>query len=415
MHNFSTALLLLALLTLSNCQPNASLRPVNERAQRPYRASVAAGDYLIKNLTQDGRFNYRRFASVPDSIPTNRYNLLRHAGSVYALGQLADLEPRPELTQTIVAGASFLRNRTISTFPPDQQNNLAVYSRSQIVGGNRGELAKLGGTALCILAFLAAERHQPGFTTVDEMTRLGNTILYFQQPSGHFHSTYLVKKNSFNTGFKSLFYPGEAILALIELYRVDPQDKWLDAAIRGLDAISTSRSTLSVAQIPSDHWALLATTALLEHAPASEYEGKYERYMNHAVQILQNMLSRQRLKENDNEYYGTFNRVGNTTPIGTKMEGMLAIAPHLEAYNPILAAQVRTAAITAMKQLYDAQLEDGPLVGGVTYLPAKIRRVKPEDKPKYTRIQIDNVQHVMSGWLWAVKRADWLYTKPNEE
>jgi hypothetical protein len=79
---------------------------------------------------------------------------------------------------------------------------------------------------------------------------LGTFILFLQEPNGRFHSTYDPAVGDFGS-FQSLFYPGEAILALASVHRIDPDPRWLAAAMKGIAYLEESRRTLPLGRLPS--------------------------------------------------------------------------------------------------------------------------------------------------------------------
>jgi hypothetical protein len=77
----------------------------------------------------NGRFIYRTYLDDP-RVDSKSYNLLRHAGTIYAMSAAQEHNPSPELGQAIDRATRFL----IEQIQPlhDSPSPLAVWSRPQI-------------------------------------------------------------------------------------------------------------------------------------------------------------------------------------------------------------------------------------------------------------------------------------------
>lgn len=364
--------------------------------------------YLLNNLRLSGQFYYRRNLDRSVRIDGDDYNELRHLGAIYSLGQYAEAFPDTELAEPMRRAGDFMRNCCLSPFPDENSPQLALWTDPEINGGLRERRVKLGGNGLGLLAFVTIEREAGNYMSKDTLARLAASILEMQNADGSFKSVYESDGERYSE-FESLFYPGEAVLGLLQLYRHDADQRWLDAAIRGLRHICQSRQDMAIEDLPSDHWALLATAELFEHIPAEKYAADRQCFHDHGRRVIERMVTAQRIEPADSVYFGSFNGVGNTTPIGTKMEGMIAFGPYLEDVSPEFEQRLKTSIHYGLRYLQGARVTSGPFQGGVTYLPAAVLPTKKKAKEVYTCIQIDNVQHVLSGWIWARKHADWLW------
>lgn len=367
-----------------------------------------ATGYLLSNLNPSGRFNYRTYLGEEVDADNKTYNILRHSGTIYALGQYAELAGDVDWADQLVLAGDYLKSCCRKPLSPADPDKVAIWSLGAVNGGRRAPRAKLGGTALGLLAFLAIEEQRPGYVSDRELKTLANTICAMQKPDGDFNSVYQSATQGFDPNFKSLFYPGEAILALFRLYRFDGNEEWLRAGLRGLRYICQSRSDLPLREIPSDHWALLATAELFANVRPGYYEEDKPLFTEHARRVIEGMLDRQRLSDGDGLYYGSFNASGTTTPVGTKLEGMIAVGPYLDV-PPEFLERMKASCRIALTYLQDARVRSGAYRGGVTYLPAAVRESRKPPKRVHGKIQIDNVQHVMSGWIWSVRHREWLY------
>lgn len=462
-----------------------------------------AADYLLDNLLPSGRFAYIRFLPEYEREPDTftpaaphpaKYNLLRHAGALYAMTQAReralarnDDENRrraERLTAACVVGAKFL-HRFIKAVPVTPRNRalaphpmLAVWSPP----GERldpddadpappgpagadepdfddepdaplgGAEAKLGGAGLALVALGRIERFAPGTTDLDVLRGLGRFIIFMQRPNGSFHS--ILDETGTFTPMESLYYPGEAILGMIHLAECDPKTPdWLACAAWGMGYLARSRAEQLL--VPPDHWALIATEALLARydrlprapvrnpdRPSRGNRMPVNRAMlrRHAAQIVENILAEQFLAPGRPTLHGAFRDDGTLTPVTTRLEGLLAALTALrpeeaprEGRDPDeseaaeeteryvrLAEQIREAMDPALSFVLRHQARAGGLRGGIPRAAALMPWPTPPRPPathnamadfnRQTRqirrfnrrvweVRIDYVQHALSALI----------------
>ena len=165
---------------------------------------------------------------------------------------------------------------------------------------------------------------------------------------------------------------------------------------------------MDVFDLPADHWILLATNELLTGVPAEKYAEHQTAIVDHGRRIAQKMVNTSKQNPSDSLYFGAFSSSGSTTSLGTRLEGLISFGVHLdEEVDAALIADLKQAVHFGLGYVQEARVTQGPLQGGVTRLPEHLRKLKPN--PVNSQIQIDNVQHVMSGWIWAERREEWLW------
>lgn len=363
--------------------------------------------YLENHLQPNGRFHYLTNLNSGAGIDPADYNILRHCGTLYAMGQAAELYPDAVEKEAMVRAADYIRKNCLAPLPGANRPNLGVWTEPEITNSEWGRELKLGGTGLGLLGFLAVERQVPGYMSTDTLALLAESILAMQRPNGRFESIYEARQGQFADHI-SPYYPGEAMLALIQLYQIDKNERWLEAALNGLLFIVNARATVDIFNLPADHWILLATNELLAGVPAEKYAAHRSAILHHGRRIAQKMVNTSRQNPSDSLYFGAFNSSGSTTSLGTRLEGLISFGVHLdEEADAALIADLKQAVHYGLGYVQGARVSQGPLQGGVTRLPEHLRKLKPD--PKNSQIQIDNVQHVMSGWIWAKRRRDWLW------
>jgi hypothetical protein len=344
---------------------------------------LAAG-YLERVCHPDGRFSY--LLDISSGQETSSYNIIRHAGAIYALGMLNHSHPDPQVTLAMVRAAEFMRKNYVEVGPhPDQ---LVVWERPlSRVTDSQHPIAELGATSLGIVALAAVREVSPKSVTLTDLQAFGHFVLFLQRSNGSFVSKYR-KGSGPISNFESLYYPGEAALAFVTLYEADHSTRWLSAACRALSYLAKSRSNLST--VPADHWSLIATAKLLPYCEQGPCTASRAELVRHAIQICDSMLRDEVKKPSIPGLVGAFEAGGRTTPTATRLEGLLAsleFLPKGELRTAIEAATTRGIAF-----LLRAQIKTGANQGG---MPG----VFLTGANGATAIRIDYVQHAMSAWI----------------
>jgi hypothetical protein len=359
---------------------------------------LSAG-YLIRQCSENGKFLYRINVS-PTIRPKPRYNLLRHAGAVYALATYDQAYPQ-ELTQNVLKRATdFLKESAIAPLP-GKKDLLAVWSHPEITRSNKPLQAKLGGTGIGLVALLSVERRIPGTTPVEYLRRMGNFLLFMQKNDGSFYSKYIPEKGGRDDSWTSLYYPGEAALGLLMLYEKDPSLTWLQAAANSIAYLVRKRKGKKL--VEADHWALLATAKLLPLYDRCRQPLPKQAIERHAVQICENILKGKPDNYDNSLEFGGFTEDGRTTPTAIRLEGMIAALSFLPADYSNLRKQMVVAIDEGIQFLLRSQIRSGEHAGGI---PRAIH-ILPENHPQFkksfnrraTEVRIDYVQHTLSAML----------------
>ena len=211
-----------------------------------------------------------------------------------------------------------------------------------------------------------------------------------QNEEGNVYAYYDMKSKSVNTEAEAPFYPGEAAAGLMYLYEVDEQEKWLDAAKKIVLYLAQSRKKLEF-DIPFDHWSVLAIEKLFK----GDYVTAEERIAlrNYAEQMAIPTLSSQ-ITNSNNSYYGAFKDNIRPCSLGTIMEGLCSIyfCTDSDSLKQIILKALSIGCIFLSK----VQVKTGEQAGG---LPNSANWVRPGVTPAASIIRIDNIQHVVLGWL----------------
>lgn len=305
-------------------------------------AAVLGGDYLLRHQHADGSFDYT-YQAKTDEVGTS-YNLLRHAGACYSLFELYGATGDRRYLDAGSRGLEWLRQHFRGPKPEDAaQDFLAVVSED--------EEAKLGGAALAVLAMLRYQEVSGDDRWLPVMRQLGRFMVFMQEEDGKFTSKYFYGPPD-PKPFDSIYYPGEAILALARLSRVDPEGPWLKVSMDGAGWLIGVRDLgKTVDRLPHDHWLLIGLDELYQLSD----QGRT--FYIHGRRIADSILRAQRRRAPYPDWVGTFYTPPRSTPTATRAEALVAMTrlahragddttPYVEALRLMASFERRT-------QLYD--------------------------------------------------------------
>lgn len=327
-----------------------------------------------------------------------KYNILRHAGTIYALTLYYQRHPDSQVHFVLKKASQYLQNQAIYPLP-NQNNLLAVWSDPNVNHSGNPLQVKLGGTGLGLVALLSMETIQPGFTPLSDLQNLGQFLVYMQKEDGSFYSKYIPSQGGRWDQWQSLYYPGEAALGLAMLYEQDQSQIWLNAAANALAYLAHTREAQT--NIPADHWALLATAQLLSVTQEQELPVSRDLLINHAIQICETILTEQLKNYRHPNYNGGFSKQGKITPTATRLEGLQAALTFLPTHQEIR-QRIQSAVPLGINFLLRAQVKEGNFLGA---FPRAVDRIVADtpDAEKFNRrateIRIDYIQHALSALI----------------
>ena len=345
----------------------------------PDRASLivsarSGGNYLLRMHKPDGSFHYS-YNALDNRSSRRSYNILRHAGATLSLFELYGVTRDSRYLEAARRAVEFLKTR----FRASDKRGLYVLD-------NDGK-AKLGANGLALQALVRQMALDPPSADVESARRLANHIVNMQARDGSFRSYHPVRGDEPN-GSVSLYYPGEAILGLVQLHAVNGDRRFLLAARRGADyLVAFQRRSDS---LPPDAWLMQALEVLLK-------TGRNRNYVSHVLALADAMMAEQYTEADPVGYAGGF-RPGSprSTPAASRAEGMLAayrVAISTgDSRAPRIAAALKASARFQLSQQFN--------LANSFFLP-KPDRAAGGFRASLTsmRIRIDFVQHNISSLL----------------
>ena len=351
---------------------------------RPFGAALTlAKGYLVQSVRPDGKFTYEYDPAT--DLDSGYYNVLRHAGTVYAMMELYDADRDPRLLAAAERALGYL----LKQVKPGRHEDTAHVVEDGWV--------KLGGNALAAVALAEHARVTGDRRHLKVALDLGRSIVLAQEASGRFAS----HKERFPGGqwsdFVSAYYPGEAILALARLHALDPAGPWMAKAHRAAGWLIRVRDAgQTPATVAHDHWLLYGLGELYRDRPDRAYAG-------HALLITRAILDANvAVREAADEESGRDDAgglAGGANQVATRVEGLCAAHPLLVAAGEdAAAAEVREAVGRAAEALVGFQFtaHDAARFPNPPRVAGGFRASKTSDV-----IRIDTVQHSVSALLAA--------------
>lgn len=352
----------------------------------PYYTEISISmGYIERNIYENGRFQYRKHIDSDIEIKNDIYNSLRHAGVLYSMYMYEKLGLSDKYKELRILASKYFIQRYIKKL-----GNKGKYIVLSVPEEERINIpiAKSGaaGMALCSLSNLYNEKE----IDIKILQGLGEFILSMIDDNGNVYAYYDLENKKINKEAEAIYYAGEAAAGLLYLYEVDPQNKWLEASKKILLNLASVGKKMEM-MITFDSWAALAIEKLIKNSWLKDEEkGILKSYVE---QMAIPMLSEQ-ITNRNNSYYGAFKDNVRPCSLGSIMEGLASI--YFCVDNKNLKKIIFKSLSIGNLFLSKVQVKTGEQAGG---LPNSANWVKPGVTPNAGIIRIDNVQHVITGWL----------------
>ncbi len=352
----------------------------------PYYTEISTSmGYIERNIHEDGRFQYRKHIDADIEIKNDIYNSLRHAGVLYSMYMFEKLGLSDKYKELRILSSKYFIQRYVKklgnkgkymviSIPEEEQINMPI--------------AKSGaaGMALCALSNLYKEKE----IDLKILQGLGEFILSMMDENGNVYAYFDLENKKINKEAEAVYYAGEAAAGLLYLYEADHQDRWLEASKVILLNLATIGKKMEM-NITFDSWAALSIEKLIKNKWLNDEEkGILKSY---AEQMAIPMLSEQ-ITNRNNSYYGAFKDNVRPCSLGSIMEGLASVYFCVDNNN--LKKIIFKSLSIGNMFLSKVQVKTGEQAGG---LPNSANWVKPGVTPNAGIIRIDNVQHVVTGWL----------------
>jgi uncharacterized protein YyaL (SSP411 family) len=265
-------------------------------------AARLGGDYLVRAQKKDGSFFYS-YDPLQDRYSSVSYNILRHAGATISLFDLYRVTREVKYLEAARRAVEYLCTR-FQVGP----------GSSTYVLDDDGK-AKLGANGLALIALVRDLELTRDTRKLGQAKSLARLIKSLQRPNGALASYYRVRGDE-STEAVSLYYPGEAILGLVSLYKLDRDPRLLEVARFAADYLVKTQRSAGI--LPPDAWLMQALESLYS-------VGQERAYAQHAVALAEAMISQQYDQDDGEEYAGGFGPgEPRATPAASRAEGLLS-------------------------------------------------------------------------------------------
>jgi len=221
---------------------------------------TTSSEFLSMQMDLAGKFDYGIYPIYHKIIPG--YNMVRHASSVWSLVCAYRITKDRFTLQKIESALGYLVKHSFYKYkkPKEEENTAYIAELSS-------REVKLGGSGVAILV-MTEYMDAVGTDKYKKLcVEIGNGILeMMDKETGEFVHVLNFPELSLKEKNRIVYYDGEAVFALVRLYSLTKEQRWLDAAKTAVD-----RFIRCGYEKYRDHWVAYAMNELTKHVPEEKY------------------------------------------------------------------------------------------------------------------------------------------------
>jgi UDP-N-acetylmuramoyl-tripeptide--D-alanyl-D-alanine ligase len=237
--------------------------------------------YLARQIQSSGQYVYGHFPCFGRTIDT--YNSLRHASSTYALIEGYEAcrnfasSTQDDCSEDSITSSAMPSKLSLSQMQSDIDKAMSylihqlikTYDAKAYVVDTGGEF-KLGANAVAILAlvkYLQVFTDTPKADNYHALAeKLAVGIVAMQQEDGSFVHVLNSKDLTLKAKHRIIYYDGEAAFALMRLYGLTKDERWLNCVTRAFDYFIEAKHHQA-----HDHWLSYCSNELIIYKPEKKY------------------------------------------------------------------------------------------------------------------------------------------------
>lgn len=387
---------------VSMARGNVPLPPEDPSEAAILESIRTGGLWLANTVKDDGKFDYEYFPNKDQG--SKGYNIVRHAGSVYGLFEMHHLSGHePALTEgreIYLERASRAMGYIYDALA--KPRGAKADDRMCLVDKGRCES---GSAALTLLTFLVrpepddvpAELRSKIFREDDAavIEGLGLVLLDMIDADGKVFRRYAEATSLPKVKKEPLYYPGEAMLALLTYYEKTGDERWLNGA-RAI-AKNQMKDYKKDRFITPDHWVMQGLYRLWRIDKTDDYANSaYAMAVHYCSELYPNVF------QPFPDYKGSWRRTNDTprtTRAGSRSEALRAVM-HLAWERGDDAALYEDTLVRAARHLMEQQYTER----NSYWVPdlARVHGAYPMGVVD-NHIRIDNNQHALVGITGALE------------
>lgn len=212
-----------------------------------------AANLLMSMNLENGKYIYGYRTYNGEQI--NNYNILRHAGSTWSLILYYQINPSENLKNIIDHAIKYLLNNFIIDY--DENISFVVEKKSNEI--------KLGGNALTLLMLSEYSEIFHDNKYLEIAKKIANGIIYMQEDNGEFYHI-LSTKGKYLEKYRTVYYDGEASLALLKFYKISNEQIYFEHAKKTVDMFLENDYTKY-----RDHWVSYTMNEFIKYNLEEKY------------------------------------------------------------------------------------------------------------------------------------------------
>ncbi|HCP47141.1 MAG TPA: hypothetical protein DIU15_13950, partial [Deltaproteobacteria bacterium] len=319
--------------------------------------------WLVNTVKEDGKFDYEYFPNKDEG--SKDYNIVRHAGSIYGLFESYHMAKQEKVLagekDAILEASARAMSFVYDSF--GKPNGDEIGDRICLLERNRKNRCQSGSAALSLITFLVrpdkkdvpkkfhARMYRPNDDAI--ITGLALTLVDMIDRKGKVFRTYKQAMTMDSVKKEPLYYPGEAMLALMHMYSKTDDKRWLEATEK-IAANQVKNYKRNRFRVP-DHWVMQALHYLWKATKNDQYaDTAYAMATHYSSEQYPNIWSP------FPDYLGSWRR-GNDTPrttrAGSRSEALRAVV-HLAWAKGDDATIWEDSLVSASRHLIEQQFSD---------------------------------------------------------